>query len=276
MDRKDALELLKTGVRSLGQDGAFQAYLEVSARFHSYSLRNRLMIALQRPEATRVAGFNAWKDLGRFVKKGEKGIAIWAPMIFSKKDEAGKKTDELRGFRIVHVFDVAQTDGRALPEAPAGPQRLTGQDDGGIFPSLVDFAQHGGLTVQEAFASFPDERNGDYTPSEKQIRIRAGLAQVQRAKTMAHECAHWILHTDEKGSMLAREVKETEAEAAAFLVLARFGFRSDDYSFPYIAAWAGGDVTLMEASLSRIQKAADEIIHAVESRKEEGAVAIAA
>lgn len=273
MDRTAALAMLKDGVKKLGESGAFQRYLEVSARFHNYSPMNRMMIAIQRPDATRVAGFNTWKDLGRWVRKGEKGIAIWAPMFFAKKDQDGNKTGEiLRGFRVVHVFDVAQTEGKELP-APVTAERLTGEEDGGIFEALVDFAKHGGLSVQEAFAAFPPERDGDYSPMGKEIRIRAGLAQLQRAKTMAHECAHWILHSDDKGGALAREVKETEAEAAAFLALARFGFRSDDYSFPYVAGWASGDVTVLEKSLARIEKAADEIIHAIESRIREGAVA---
>lgn len=270
MDRTVALETLRNGVASLASSEAFQAYLKVSAKFHSYSWRNRLMIALQRPDASHVAGFNKWKELGRWVKRGEKGIAIFAPMMFAKKDaETGEKTGEmLRGFRIVHVFDIAQTEGKPLPVPPM-PEQLTGDQDGGIFPALVDFATHGGLTVLPDFATFPDERNGDYSPLEHQIRIRAGLSILQRAKTMAHECAHWILHTSDEGRALAREVKETEAEAAAFLALARFGFPSDAYSFAYIAHWAAGDMKILEASLERINKAADEIAYAVESRLSE-------
>jgi hypothetical protein len=208
--------------------------------------------------------------MGRWVKRGEKGIAIFAPLMYAKKDaETGEKRGELlRGFRIVHVFDISQTDGKPLPVPPM-PEPLTGDQDGGIFDALSDFAQHGGLTVLPAFDAFQDDRNGDYSPLERQIRIRAGLSVLQRAKTMAHECAHWILHTSDEGRALAREVKETEAEAAAFLALARFGFASDAYSFPYLAHWAGGDLKILEASLERINKAADEIAHAIESRLSE-------
>lgn len=270
MDRTTALDTLKRGVSSLANSEAFQAYLKVSAKFHSYSWRNRMMIAIQRPDATHVAGFNKWLELGRWVRKGEKGIAIFAPLTYAKKDEAtGEKTGEvLRGFRIVHVFDIAQTDGKPLPDAPM-PEQLTGNQDGGIFTALMDFAMRGGLSVLPAFDTFEDERNGDYSPLQKQIRIRSGLSILQRAKTMAHECAHWILHTSDEGKALAREVKETEAEAAAFLALARFGFASDSYSFPYLAHWAKGDVSILEKSLDRINKAADEIAHAVTSRLEE-------
>jgi antirestriction protein ArdC len=267
MDRTTALAALKDGVASLANSEAFQAYLKVSAKFHSYSWRNRIMIAMQRPDASHVAGFNKWKELGRWVRKGEKGIAIFAPLTYSKKDEAtGEKTGEfIRGFRIVHVFDVAQTDGAPIPAMPM-PEQLTGNHDGGIFTALLDFAMRGGLSVLPAFDAFEDERNGDYSPAQKQIRIRSGLSILQRAKTMAHECAHWILHTSPEGGALPREVKETEAEAAAFLALARFGFPSDAYSFAYIAGWAQGDVKILEASLERINKAADEIAYAVESR----------
>lgn len=270
MDRTEAMATLKRGVESIGSSEAFQKYLELASKFHNYSMRNRIMIWTQRDNATHVAGFNTWKEMGRFVKRGEKGIAILAPMVFNKKDAAGNKTDEktIGGFRVVHVFDVSQTEGKPLPELP-GCERLTGNEDGGIFTALMDFAMHGGLSVLPAFDSFDDERNGDYSPIQKQIRVRSGLSILQRAKTMAHECAHWILHTSDEGKALSRDVKETEAEAAAFLALAQFGFPSDAYSFGYIAGWAAGDVKILESSLARIQKAADEIIHAIQSRIEE-------
>jgi hypothetical protein len=270
MNKENAVETLRAGIKALSDSQSFQDYLKAAAKFHHYSFRNQLLISLQRKDASHVAGFNAWKDLGRFVKKGEKGIAILAPMIISKADAAGVKRDTLAGFRTVYVFDVKQTDGKALPE-PVMPKELDGTEGGDLFAHMTDFAQHGGLTVLPEFAEFSDERKGDYSSAAKQIRIRAGVSNLQKAKTMAHECAHWILHTSPEGAALSREVKETEAESAAFLALASFGIPTDAYSFAYIAHWASGDVALMEKSLGRIQKAADEIGHAIRSRMEEAA-----
>lgn len=271
MDKTTALETLKNGIKTLADSEQFKRYLAVRSAFHRYSARNSLMILLQRPDATNVAGFNKWLELGRWVKKGEKGIAIFAPMMYAKKDpETGEKTgDTLRGFRVVHVFDVQQTDGAPLPE-PVMPKELEGEEGADIFAALQDFAQHGGLTVLPSFDGFTDERKGDYSPGEKQIRIRSGMSNFQRVKTLAHECAHWILHTDETGRALPRDVKETEAEAAAFLALARCGLRSDEYSFAYVATWADGDMKILEASLSRIEKASEEILHAINSRIAQG------
>lgn len=266
MDRTEALATLKRGVEALSSSAAFLEYLDVASRFHNYSMGNRIMIWSQRKDASHVAGFNAWREMGRFVKKGEKGIAILAPMVFKRENKStGAQEKAIGGFRVVHVFDVSQTEGQELPTMPTA-ERLTGDDDGGIFTALLDFAMHGGLKVQPAFDAFPDERNGDYNSSDKEIRIRSGLSILQRAKTMAHECAHWILHTSDAGRALDSAVKETEAEACAYLALARFGFPSDAYSFPYIAGWAGGDVKILERSLSRISKAADEIVFALEAR----------
>lgn len=267
MDHKTAVETLKNGVKTLADSETFKAYLALRAKFHTYSWHNTMMIFFQSPKATQVAGFNRWKELGRFVKKGEKGIAIFAPMMYAKKDAAtGEKTGEtLRGFRVVHVFDVAQTDGNPLPEAPM-PKELDGTEGAEAFEALADFATNGGLNVLRDFDAFTDDRKGDFSREAKQIRIRAGLSQLQSLKTLAHECAHWILHSSPAGSALAREIKETEAEGAAFIALARLGLKSDDYSFAYIAHWAAGDVKILDESLARIEKAAEEIVHAVESR----------
>ena len=125
---------------------------------------------------------------------------------------------------------------------------------------------HGGLTVNPACDTFPDERNGDFNRTDKEIRIRSGLSILQRAKTMAHECAHWLLHGTEASRELTDAQRETEAEACAYLTLARFGFPSDAYSFPYIAGWSAGQPSVLERSLSRISKAADEIVFAIEAR----------
>lgn len=272
MDRTQALATLKAGVEAMATSEQFIKALEFRSKFHDYSFRNTIMIWCQRKDASHVAGFNAWKSMGRNVKKGEKGIAILAPMMFAKKDkDTGEKTGTtLGGFRVVHVFDVLQTEGKPIPADPM-PEMLSGTEGADLFDALSDFATHGGLTVLPAAPAddLGADVKGDYSKAEKRIRILQGMPMTQRVKTLAHECAHWILHTSDEGSKLSREAKETEAEGAAFLALAQFGIPTDAYSFAYIAGWAGGDVKLMEASLTRIQKASDEIVHAIKSRIEE-------
>lgn len=268
--KDEAVELLRNGIAKLSTSEAFVSYLEFSSKFHQYSLHNTYLILAQtQGQATMVAGFNKWRDeFGRFVKRGEKGIAIFAPM-FKKEERAdGTKHDALIGFRIVYVFDVAQTEGKPIPERIL-PTRLEGED-AGLFALLAEHVTQSGLSLNPACADFPDERNGDYSKLGKEIRIRAGLSPVQKLKTLAHEVAHWKLHSDEKGEILPREVKETEAEAAAFLALARFGIRADAYSFAYIADWSRGNLKTLESSLTRIKRAADQIEEAIRSRLPEG------
>lgn len=269
--KDEAVELLRTGIAKLSTSEAFVSYLEFSSKFHQYSLHNTYLILAQtQGKATSVAGFNKWRDeFGRFVKKGEKGIAIFAPM-FKKEERAdGTTHDALIGFRIVYVFDVAQTEGKPIPERIL-PTKLDGSDEG-LYALLAEHVTQSGLTLEVKTLS---GENGHYSKLEKAIRIEASLpSPLQRLKTLAHEVAHWKLHSDEKGESLSREVKETEAEAAAFLALARFGLKADAYSFAYIADWSRGNLKTLESSLTRIKKAADAIEEAIRSRLPEGKTA---
>ncbi len=261
MTKDESVELLRNGLQNLSTSARFQEYLSFASKFHQYSLHNAAMIWFQNREATVVAGFNKWRDdFGRFVKKGEKGLAIWAPMFKKETKSDGSSRDALIGFRIVYVFDVAQTEGKDLPERIL-PQKLEGED-GGLYALLAQHVTQSGLTLE---VKQLNGENGHYSKLEKAVRIQSGLSALQSFKTLAHEVAHWKLH-DETGESLSREVKETEAEAAAFLVLAHFGFKADEYSFAYIADWTRGNVQTLEKSLARIKKAAGAIIEAVESR----------
>lgn len=262
--KDDAVAMLKNGIAKLSTSEAFQEYLSFSSRFHQYSLRNTLMILCQTEgKATAVAGFNKWRDeFGRFVKKGEKGLAIWAPM-FKKEDRAdGTTRDALIGFRVVYVFDVAQTEGKDIPERVM-PRKLEGED-GGLYDVLAKHVTDSGLTLE---VKKLNGENGHYSKLEKAIRIEETLpSSLQRFKTLAHEVAHWKLHSDETGEQVSRSAKETEAEASAFLALAHFGLKADSYSFAYINDWTRGDLQILEKSLTRIKRGADAIIEAIESR----------
>lgn len=264
MTKDETVEMLKNGISKLATSAAFQEYLTFSSKFHQYSLHNAMLIMAQtQGKATMVAGFNKWRDeFGRFVNKGEKGLAIWAPMFKKEERTDGTKRDALIGFRVVYVFDVIQTAGKAVPERPM-PRKLIGED-GGLYDLLAKHITDSGLTLE---VKKLNGENGHYSRMEKAIRIEETLpSRLQAFKTLAHEVAHWKLHSDEKGEALSRTTMETEAEAASFLALAHFGLKADDYSFGYIADWTRGNLQILEKSLARIKRGANMIIEAIESR----------
>jgi antirestriction protein ArdC len=237
----------------------------MQSRFHQYSFNNAILILLQTEgRATRVAGFHAWRKLGRNVRKGEKGIRILAPMTRKVRDDdetpdpdAGARV--LLGFKAVPVFDIAQTDGEPLPEIAS---RLQGDDPQGAYAGLTEVAQSIGFSVEDA--DFSDERNGDCSFAEHRIRVRAGNAPAQRVKTLAHELAHALLHENHDDRALA----ELEAESVAFVVCAFLGVQSDNYTFGYVASWAGGgDEALagIKATGGRIQQTANTILKKLEA-----------
>ncbi len=268
LKREEAVEMLKAGVQKLSSSDEFERFLAFKQTVRNYSLHNTLMILLQKRDATVVGGLrNFWNKHGRYVRKGEKAIAIWAPLFGKKKHEDGTEDTFIRGFKTVPVFDLSQTEGKPLPEHPT-VEKLTGEDERGLYDMLAAHVTDSGLTLlREVDPEFADA-NGSYSKLSKTIRVRPDLSPMQSFKTLAHEVAHWFLHSDDKGMDLTRPVKETEAEAAAFLTLAHFGIRADSYSFGYVAGWSSGNLKMIERSLSRIEKAANHIIKVVEERLE--------
>jgi len=264
--RTDVLDKLTEGIAELTNSERWQDWLDVQSRFHHYSFNNSLLIMRQRPDATRVAGFNAWRKLDRFVNKGEKGIWILAPMVYKAdaKDEANEDgtTRVLRGFKPVPVFDLSQTDGKELPEVCT---RLDGDDHGNIYAQLSAIADTIDFTVEDS-DELPESVNGDCNHELHRIRVRSTNSPVQRVKTLAHELGHAILHVP--GERPERPLMELEAESVAFIVCHNLGITTDDYSFGYVATWAGGGdeaQKAIKASGSRIQRAADQILTAIEA-----------
>jgi hypothetical protein len=254
----ESLELLEQGIKNLANQDNWLQYLKTQAVFHRYSFSNICLILNQCPDASKVAGFGTWKKLNRSVKKGEKSIKIIAPA--TRKDtEDPDKTHTF--FRFVSVFDVSQTDGEPLPEVVT---RLEG-DDNGMLEALKGFAISKGFRLQEEDMG---ETNGSCSYSSPiVITLNCHRSPLHKAKTMAHELAHALLHCGENYTGHdAKSSMELEAESVAFVTLQHFGIDSGDYSLGYISHWAasGADMEPVYAQLKKsgasIQKAANEII----------------
>ncbi len=255
-----AFDKLTAGLEALLTDGKWLEYFKFQARFHSYSFKNCMLIQVQFPEASKIAGFNVWKKLGRCVKKGEKGIYIFAPMTYKNK-ETETETKTLTGFKLVPVFDISQTEGEDLAQLPISS--LNG-DDQGLFDSLASFARSEGWSV-----SLEDTgaAGGYCRPSQKKIAIHSDNDPRHQAKTLAHEIGHALLHSPEEYREHRADF-ELEAESIAFLVLAHFGLDCGDYSFAYIAHWQSDKNALETLTKcgSRIQKTARQIIDGLEAQ----------
>jgi len=263
----DAHEQLVVAVTTLTTTTrGWRQFLDVARRFHRYSLNNVLLIAAQRPDATRVAGYRAWQQLGRQVRKGEHGIAILAPCTYrtsshdedSNDDRGDGEQRVLRGFKVVHVFDIAQTEGDPLPSPPV--QLLDGETPAQLLDRLRDLIVAAGYTF--ALGAMPaghEDSLGVSDHTARAVIVRDDLPSAQRAKTAAHELAHVLLHP--LGSERPRrEVCEIEAESVAYLVCGEAGLTTDAYSLGYVATWAAGDIDLIRATGGRVLRCARQIL----------------
>ena len=262
-----------------GKSHKLVEYLKAMGKFHNYSVVNAILIGFQRPDATHVAGFRTWKRLGRYVKKGEHGIVIMAPIIYRKKkaeesDDKEPEDEEIRTFKAVHVFDITQTDGKPLPEF----SRVSG-NPGVYIERLKQYVTNNGIVLiySDAIGSAEGVSAGGL------IRLKKGLAPAEELSVLVHETAHEMLHAGKNNRPKGKKVRETEAEAVAFVVCHGIGLDTNSASSDYIQLYNGDKETLME-SLERIQRTAAEILAAVmntdESKSEnagvESCVAVAA
>jgi hypothetical protein len=246
-----------------GQSEGLTAYLTAMGRFHNYSLGNILEIARQKPDATRVAGMYAWNQLGRRVMKGQKGIRILAPMIGNRRKKGKETSDDasvshnpvLVGFRAVYVFDVSQTEGESLPEFA---ERVTGEV-GEYRERLIDFliSQNIDLEFKESIAPALGLSYGG------RIAILPGQSASEEFSTLVHELAHEMLHKAERRTATTKTVRETEAEAIAFVVSQAIGLDSGHASADYIQLYHGNAALLAE-SLEVIQRTSALILSAIE------------
>lgn len=286
---KDLTDKLKQGVRNVFESDRYAEYLKTVSKFHSYSFRNVILILMQYPDASRVAGFNTWKKLGRTVKKGEKGIAILAPITFKRmvesdvidpqtntvvRDANGDPVKEtkivkMQSYKIVHVFDFSQTEGRELPSI--GVDELIGNVSGydAILNAVTDIAP-----VPVHFRSGEFVSKGCYSHVEQCIYINEGMSQMQTVKTAIHETAHSMLHNVKvvDGKLAEKPTKdrhtmEVEAESIAYVVCQHFGIDTSDYSFAYVTSWSRSkELDELTASLGCISSTAAEIIDGIEER----------
>lgn len=288
---KEITDKLEEGLKELFESEKYKSYLSTMSKFHNYSFNNTLLIAMQKPEATLVAGYKAWqKNFERHVNKGEKAIRILAPAPYKIKEErdkidpvTGEMTFDENGmpqkeevevtipaFRAVSVFDVSQTDGKPIPELEALELLSTveGYED---FVNALMFVS----PVPIGFEDIPGDSKGYFHTEEKRIAIQENMSESQTLKTMVHEVAHSMLHNKEVNQdILApakdRNTKEVEAESVAYTVCQHFGIDTSDYSFGYIAGWSSGkDMTELKSSLDTIRHTASELIIGIETQLQE-------
>lgn len=276
---KEYYEKLTKGVENLLQ-GQLGDFLRFQAKFRRYSFSNILLIYMQKPEATRVAGIKTWNSLGRRIKKGEKGIAIFAPMIKKVKEDAEKdtieiseedlnrpeKTGRLFGFKAVYVFDVSQTEGDPLPEAPGfGETIVLSGNPGELFNHLLS------VSPVSVFLKSKDEMGrcmGFYSKKDNNIVLSDGLSPTDGTITLLHEIAHvFAVRAEEHTNSRADRPKaEVIAEGAAYIAACHFGLDSSSVSFSYVAEW-GKDIQKILAWGNAVQNTAGKLIDMIEAKE---------
>ena len=250
-----AIEELSQALQK-GHSETLRKYLAAMARFHRYSLHNIMLISSQRPDATHVAGFQTWKQLGRYVKKGAKGILILAPVPLRKHEEASDREERnerpVVHFRAVYVFDVADTDGNALPELGNAEG-----DPSGCTERLKEFIASRAIQLEYSDTIYPAQ--GQCSPGK--IILLPGQSAAEEFATLAHETAHSLLHQNSPRTETTKCVRETEAEAVAFVVCEAIGLKAEN-SADYIQLYSGDKETLGD-SLEHVQRASAEILAAI-------------
>ena len=280
---KEITAQLEAGVKDLFHSERYQDYLKAMSKFHDYSLNNTLLIVMQKPDASLVAGFNKWRDeFERHVKRGEKGIKILAPAPYKIKKEQekldpdgkpiigedGKPVTEQKeitipAFKVVSVFDVSQTDGKEIPDIAVDSLTGSVEQYEDFFKALEQTSP-----VPVGFERIDSGAHGYYHNAEKRIALNEGESELQTVKTLIHEIAHAKLHDidlnappEQQQERPSRRTREVEAESIAYTVCQHFGLDTSDYSFGYVAGWSSDkDIKELKASLETIRATASELI----------------
>ena len=278
---KEITERLEQGVKDLFTSEKYTEYLKTMSQFHNYSFNNTLLIAMQKPESTLVAGLGTWnKKFNRRVKRGEKGIKIIAPAPIKEKEEIEKfdpetnepvlrpdgqpETEEVEHiiprFRVATVFDISRTYGDPLPELDT-PELMGRVENFEIFMEAIGIVSPAPMR----YAEIEGDAKGYYSNTNKEIVIREGMSEKQTMKTAVHEVTHAMCHDrdvmEELGEKKNQMTREVEAESVAFTVCSYFGLDTSDYSFPYIAGWSSDmDMKELRSSMDFIRKTAGSFI----------------
>ena len=285
-EMKDITDRLEKGVSEIFQSEKYQKFLDTMAKFPHYSLNNNILIMMQKPDATLCQSYTGWKQMGRFVKRGEKGIRILAPAPYKLEQERDKMDDKGRAvldkdgepvketaqisimaFKPVSTFDLSQTEGEPLPSI--GVSELTGSVAG--YAKLFE-AITAASPVPIEFENIEGGAKGYFHTGENRIAIQEGMGEIQTVKTAIHEMAHAKLHNMEaqkarEDGGQTRSSKEVEAESVAYTVCQHFGIDTSDYSFAYVAGWSHGkEMPELKESLNTIRTAASELITAIDEK----------
>ena len=289
---KEITDKLEQGIQEVFESEKYKEYLNTMSKFYNYSFNNTMLIAMQKPDATLIAGYNAWKDkFDRHVLKGEKGIRIIAPAPIRRNEEVekidpdtqepvidalGKPVMEVietttRAFKVIPVFDVSQTDGKPLPELTVEELNGDVKDFDLFMEALTQTAP-----VPIGYEDIPDETKGYYHLEDKRIAIQDNMSQIQTVKTAIHEISHATLHDVDlnlpedkipQEQKKDRKTKEVEAESIAYTVCQHYGIDTSDYSFGYVAGWSSGkELSELRSSLETIRSTAATLINTIDAK----------
>lgn len=281
---------LSEQVHAITTGEQWASWLRTAGRFHTYSWGNTMLIQLQKPEATRVAGYKTWTQVGRQVRKGETGITILAPVVRKsapKEPEAAKSTiaqpeqvcpepdsdrpvRRVLAFLPVTVFDISQTDGDPLAEPPR-PQLTCGQAPEGLWEALAAQVKDAGFDLSTSPMAGPNGPDGVTNFLRRTVTVRDDVDEAHMCTTLGHELAHVLMH-DPAGfvdgqTSGCRGDAEVEAESVAYLVASVHGIDADDYTFPYVAGWIGRNnpLTVLEATGKRVLATSHDILEQAET-----------
>ena len=280
---KTITEQLEKGVKGVFESDRYKQFLDTMAKFPNYSVNNSLLIMMQRPDASLVQSYTGWKQMGRFVKRGEKGIRILAPAPYrvraeqerlgpdghtvigsDGKPETEKVEVERMSFKPVSTFDISQTEGEPLPELA---RDLTDPVEG--YDDYMD-AIRSVSPVPIRFDEIRGTAKGYYDPAKREIVLQRGMPEEQTVKTAVHECAHALLGHGSKGDTLDRSTHEVQAESVAYCCCKALGLDTADYSFGYIAGWSSGrDMKELKASMQTIREQSEKMISGIRAKMDQ-------
>lgn len=283
---KAITEKLEEGIKDLFQSDTYKNYLDTLSRFHSYSFNNTLLIAMQKPDASLVAGYGTWKQANRYIKKGEKAIKIIAPCPYKKevekpvldkdgkaiigpdgKELTEKAEQQYLSFAVVNVFDISQTEGEPIEIAHKLDMSVDGYDD--FMEALRRFSP-----VPIEMQPISGAANGYYDLLDKKIVIDSDMSEAMHCKTGLHEISHALLHDRdtgrEKDNMPDTRTREIQAESIAYTIANYYGLNTEEYSFGYVAGWSSTkEIPELKASMTVIQETAQQMIKGIDEKLEE-------